>query len=354
MIHRHLKKEFQIPVPSISTIRKYIRAQGLTTDFRKHSQGYKRFERKKPNDLWQIDIAGKQTIGYLGVLYLIALVDDRSRFIVGAEYFRDQKGINVIKVIRDAVIEYGRPNQILADNGTQFRNLIGELGTKYSKLLEYLDIEPIFASPHHPETKGKIERWFNTVKTMFLVEGRHYIRTHKNCSLSEFNRMFQEWVEWYNMEKSHRSLPDKKPPGEVFFQAKNRISRPLEAKVNWKRWLHEVADRKVSKYNEISYKAQKFEVPPGYAGMRVDVIEYEDKIEIYYHENLLITHPYRVKALRKRKTRKILHNGTIAYKGKYYNIDYKLAGKTVEVQEINNGQLLLVYLDGLLIKEINL
>ncbi|MFO8017304.1 MAG: hypothetical protein R6U96_01600 [Promethearchaeia archaeon] len=63
------------------------------------------------------------------------------------------------------------------------------------------------------------------------------------------------------------------------------------------------------------------------------------------------THPYQVKAQRKRKTRKILHNGTMAYKGNYYKIDYKLAGKTVEVQEINNGQLFLVYLAGLLIKE---
>ncbi|MFO8020742.1 MAG: DDE-type integrase/transposase/recombinase, partial [Promethearchaeia archaeon] len=121
MIHRLLKKEFQIPVPSISTVRKYIRAQGLTTDVRERSQGYKRFERKKPNDLWQIDIAGKQTVGYLGALYLIALIDDRSRFVVAAEYFKDQKGANVIKIIRDAVMEYGRPNQILADNGTQFR-----------------------------------------------------------------------------------------------------------------------------------------------------------------------------------------------------------------------------------------
>ncbi|KKM86722.1 hypothetical protein LCGC14_1276120 [marine sediment metagenome] len=36
---------------------------------------------------------------------------------------------------------YGRPNQILADNGTQFKNLIGELGTKYTRLLEILDIK---------------------------------------------------------------------------------------------------------------------------------------------------------------------------------------------------------------------
>ena len=60
---------------------------------------------------------------------------------MAAEYFKDQKGLNVLKTIRNAVMAYGRPNQILADNGTQFKNLIGELGTKYTRLLEILDIK---------------------------------------------------------------------------------------------------------------------------------------------------------------------------------------------------------------------
>ena len=354
MIHRLLKKEFQRSVPSISTVRKYIRAQGLNMNPRDPPHGYKRFHRNQPNDLWQIDIAGVQTVGHLGNLYLIALLDDCSRFVPAAQYFKDQKGLNVIKVIRDAVMEYGRPNQILADNGTQFRNLIGDLGTKYSRLLEHLGIGPIFAKPYHPQTKGKIERWFSTVRQMFLVEGRHFIKNHPSSSFTEFNRLFQDWVDWYNTEKPHRSLPQKKPPASVYFQSKNRIFRPLKAQINWKRWLHEVADRKVSKYNEISYKAQKFEVPPGYAGTRVDVIEYEDKIELYYGDNLLISHPYHVKVQQKRKTRKITHNGEISYMGTHYSIDYKLAGKTVEVQEVNDGKELLVYLNGLLIKRIKL
>ena len=60
---------------------------------------------------------------------------------MAAEYFKDQKGLNVLKTIRNAVMAYGRPNQIFADNGTQFKNLIGELGTKYTRLLEILDIK---------------------------------------------------------------------------------------------------------------------------------------------------------------------------------------------------------------------
>jgi len=282
------------------------------------------------------------------------LLDDHSRFIVAAEYFKDQKGINVIKIIRDAVLAYGRPNQVLADNGTQFRNIIGELGTKYSNLLISLDIEPIFAKPNHPQTKGKLERWFGTVKQMFLGEARKEVKTNPSSTLTEFNQMFKEWVEWYNTEKPHRSLPRNNPPIKRFLKSEHRIFRSLQAKVNWNRWLHEIVERKVTKFNEISYKSQKYHIPPGYSGTRVEVIEYEDKIEIYYRENLLITHPYNIPTKVERKKRKITKSETIMYKGKPYTVDYKMAGKTVEVQEINKGKNLLVYLNGVLLKTLDL
>jgi transposase InsO family protein len=354
MIHRIIKEEFPQKCPSISTIRKYIKHQGLSSVSRERKRGYIKLERKHPNELWQIDIAGVQSIGHLKKLYLIGILDDCSRFIVGVQYFKTQKKENVLKVIRDAVIEYGRPKQIISDHGAQFRNLRGELSTKYSQLLYYLDVEPIFAKPHHPETKGKIERWFGTVRQMFLVEARHKVKTEPKWTLTEFNQMFSMWVDWYNTEKRHNGLPEKRPPAEIYFNTKDRIFRPLHAEVSWKKWLYEVETRKVSKYNEISYKSQKFKVPLGYTKMRVDVVEYEDSLELYYKDKRLINHPYRVPVQKKRKTRKITHNGTIRYMGTYYTIDYKLAGKIVEVQEVNNGQGLLVYLDGVLLKKLNL
>jgi len=118
-----------------------------------------------------------------------------------------------------------------------------------------------------------------------------------------------------------------------------------------------LAQRNVNKYNEIHYKSQLFNVPPGYSGSKVDMIEYEDKIEIYFKENLITTHPYGA-IIKPEKTvkskRKIRKNGTIAYKGKTYSIDCKLANKTVEVQETDIGRKLLVYLNDILNKTLNL
>jgi len=158
MIYRKIQEEFEENCPSLSTIQKFLRKKGLVFKGKIYKKGYKKFQRQQPNDLWQTDIAGAQSVGHLKQLYLIALIDDCSRFVVAAQYFRTEQGINVIKVIRDAIVAYGRPNQILSDNGSQFRNVLGELGTKYSKLLEMMDIKPIFATRNHPQTKGKLER----------------------------------------------------------------------------------------------------------------------------------------------------------------------------------------------------
>lgn len=235
MIKRHLEQEFTIPIPSLSTIQKFLREEGLVYKRKEQQQGYKRFQRSKPNDLWQVDIAGVQTVGHLGQIYLIILIDDCSRFIVRGEYFRSEKGKNVIKVIRDAILSFGRPNEILADRGSQFWNVIGELATKYSKLLESLDIRPIFARAHHPQTKGKIERFFKTVVQMFLVEARPFVKKHPNYSLSDFNDLFNEWVDWYNTEKAHASLPDRTSPNKIYFNQENRIFRPLKSTINWEK-----------------------------------------------------------------------------------------------------------------------
>ncbi len=356
MVHKILKEEFPKGCPSISTIRNFIRDQGLSYKNQEYKQGYIRFQRQKPNDLWQIDIAGVQTIGHLKQLYLIALLDDCSRFIVAAEYFRAQEGKNVIKIVRDAIVQYGRPNQILADNGRQFRSVIDDLGTKYTKLLESLDVKPIFSKPHHPQTKGKLERWFGVVRQMFLSEARKFVEKNSQCTLEEFNQKFKEWVEWYNFKKPHRSLLNKSSPTAIFFNTENRVFKPLQATVNWDKWLYQVTQRKVNKCNQISYKGQNFDVPPGYARLKIEVFELEDKLELYYKDKLLITRSYTAAITLKNKSkivRKIRPNGTISYMGKWYSIDYKLAGKTVEVQEINNGKTLLIYLNGVLLCSLN-
>lgn len=90
------------------------------------------------------------------------------------------------------MVSHRRLNLILSDNSTQFRNLHGTLGTKYSRLLDSLDIKPIFARLDHPETKGKIERWVRTVNATFFLEVRNHIKATPKFSLIDLNQEFKK------------------------------------------------------------------------------------------------------------------------------------------------------------------
>lgn len=356
-IQKILKERNKSNIPSESMIRKVIAKEGLSNDNCNNRNGYIVFERSKPNDLWQIDIGGVQTVGHLGKLYLFALLDDCSRYIVSAFYATNEKGFHVIELIRKAVEKYGRPNQILADNGTQFKNVLGDLNTKYSLLLTSIDVQPIFARPHHPQTKGKLERWFGTVNKMYLTEARHYVHEHDSMNLTQFNEMFLKWVDWYNTEKFHRSLPDKCPPAKVFFNKEPRVYRPLELCVDWDKWMSDLQERKVSKTNLISYEGNEYSVPPGYMGMKIQIIRYLDHLALFYDDKPLITHVLDVSldpSLRKKESRKVATSGTIGYKGKHYTVDYRLRGEAVMIHLSGDNSKLLVYHKNHLIKTINL
>ena len=355
-IHRLLLQELQADCPSISTIRKFLHAKGYSAKKSVRREGYIKFERAKPNDLWQIDIAGVQTVGPLGKLYLIAILDDCSRYIVGAHYFPSQVGVNVLTVIRDAIMGYGCPNQMIADNGSQFRNVTHDLGNRYARLLSSLDIDAIYSRPYHPQSKGKLERWFGTVNKMFLPEARLKVRLNPKIYLYEFNEMFRTWLEWYNYKKPHRSLPERGVPSQRYLYHPERIYKPLTAQVDWKRWINTYVQRKVTKYNTVSYKGEKIDIPPGYAGCRLDLLELEAIIEFYHHEEIVGTYqkqPIDIRPGGRKSIRTIAQAGTIKYLKNTYTIDYKLAGKKVEIKEGAGRQELLVYLDSILIKRLS-
>jgi putative transposase len=355
-IARLMQKEFPGQSPSESSIRKFLAGKGFSFKKVANRHGYVKFQRDKPNDLWQVDIAGVQSVGHLGKLYLVAILDDHSRYVVAARYFTEQTGASVLKVVRDAVMAHGRPNQVLADNGAQFRGAMKEYESRYVNLLTFLGVKAIFSRPRHPQSKGKLERWFGTVAGSFLLEARAKVAATPAMALGDFNALFGEWLAWYNTQKSHRSLPRRQVPAKAYF-ASPRVSRPLEGLVDWNQWINAYFQRRVTKYNTASFKGLPIAVPPGYAGCTVDLLELEDRVEVYHHEILVCTHrrsPAEYFPGRKHVFRTIAQNGTIQYKKRWITIDYKLAGKKIEVIEADGGKTVLIYLDKVLVKQISL
>jgi putative transposase len=154
---------------------------------------YIRWQRKHSNSLWQVDWMFYAKYRK----WLIAYLDDHSRFVTAAAYFRQATTENALELLDRAISSYGKPREIMSDRGTQFYAARGETSLFTVKLNE-LNIKNILASVHKPTTNGKIERWFLT----FRLEIRRF-------------KFLQEFVESYNKQRPHMSL-NYKTPFEVF------------------------------------------------------------------------------------------------------------------------------------------
>ncbi|MFW6225807.1 MAG: DDE-type integrase/transposase/recombinase [bacterium] len=150
---------------------------------------YVKYERPIPNELWHTDWT---TCPYTGK-QLIAFIDDYSRFIVHTEYFENATTENTILAFQNAIVKYGKPKEILTDNGSQFtagKRAIHPEEHMFFKFCKRNEIKHILGRVHHPQTNGKIERWFGTYKT----------------ELTEYYKNLDEFVNYYNEVRPHQSL----------------------------------------------------------------------------------------------------------------------------------------------------
>lgn len=121
--------------------------------------------------------------------YLIAFLDDCSRVLLHAEYFAHATAENSVLAFKSLIAKHGKPEAILTDNGTQFTPARGDKGS-FTLFCEEQGIKHILARVHHPQTNGKIERWFGTYK-------------------QEYDERFSclnEFIKYYNEERLHQGI----------------------------------------------------------------------------------------------------------------------------------------------------
>ncbi len=343
-IHALLQQDKGNQCPSIETIRPILRGLGMSRGKSRDRKGYVKFERECPNDLWQVDFKGEDRFGSLGKLSLLAILDDCSRFVLAARWCPRQDESHVILLLREAFEKHGLPNEIISDNGLQFKSLHGGPATRYARLLGILGVRVLYHAPGHPQTKGKLERWFGTVMSSFMPEAQHLVATRPGLTLDQLNQKFAEWLEWYNSRHPHTSL-GRQPPARVYQEHPRRIFHPLDVVVNWDAWVEILEERKVFKNNRISINGKSYTLPPGFVGTRVQVRMLEDRYEITSAGASVETF---YKSPGDVKTgnfveRVIAKNGTFKFKRKTYYVGYKLACTSVKVQVAATGKEILVY-----------
>lgn len=178
---------------NLSTAYRFLHSNNLMAKEQGPPVDRRKFEAELPNDMWQSDVMHGPHVtsgGKQRKCYLIAFIDDHSRLIPHGQFYLSEAVIPFMNAFAAALSKRGLPRKLYVDNGSAFR----------SRQLEYtsaaLGIALIHAKPYQPQGKGKIERFFKTVRTQFLP-------TFSGTTLEEINRAFDIWLgEYHSREHS--------------------------------------------------------------------------------------------------------------------------------------------------------
>ena len=224
----------------------------------------RRFEAELPNDLWQSDVMHGPSVnvdGRLRKAYLIAIIDDHSRLIVHARFYLSESLSSYLDAFENALARRGLPRKLYVDNGAAFR----------SRQLEYISaslaIHLIHARPYTPQGKGKIERFFKTVRTRFLP----------GCTaatLKDLNDALERWINDDYHQHKHSST------GQTPLQRFTSNMHCLRtAPQNLKDHFRQVARRTISSDRTITLNGKLYEGPVALIGKRVELLYHENDME---------------------------------------------------------------------------
>ncbi len=208
---------------SETVVRRILHEEGLIDErtpavARSHSP--RRFERATPNQLWQSDIF-TFLLRKHERLYVAAFMDDHSRYLVAYALAHHQKSSLVLEAFERGVASYGAPEEVLTDQGRQYTAWRGQ--TAFEETLRQHGIRHVKSRPQHPETLGKIERFWKTLWQELL--SRTVFADFADC-----DRRLGLYVQHYNFQRPHQALSGL-VPSDRFFRAAPQVRAAVEATI---------------------------------------------------------------------------------------------------------------------------
>jgi putative transposase len=246
-------------VPGLRTLQTHLARQGLNVrvDGRAPGKAYGRFEASKRNELWTGDGLHGPTLAGRSArrAVLLAFIDDHSRLLAGWRWGTGEDVFRLEAALRSGLMARGVPDAVLVDRGSAF------VSSQLLRACAVLGVKLIHASPRAATTKGKIERFFRTVRDQFLVE------INDGAELSELNRLFSAWLEVVYHRRVH-SETGQTPLAR--FQAAGAPTLPTPALLREAfLWSQE---RTVTKTATVSLHGNQYEVDPALAGRKVELV----------------------------------------------------------------------------------
>lgn len=248
------------------TLRGILHERGITRDkLTGQSKAFRRFERECANALWQGDmlvgpyLPDAERPGKYRRTALFCFIDDHSRLIPYGEFFLEESLPRLERVLKVAVLRRGLPEHIYVDNGKVY------VSTQLAAACATLGIRQIHSTPYTPNTRGKIERFFGTVRSQFLPE----VESAGLTTLEDLNASFQAWVELIYHKAVHSET--QQTPLDRFQQSLAQITvrqanpKQLREAFLWRE------KRTVTRTASISLQGNRYSVDPLLVGQQVEL-----------------------------------------------------------------------------------
>lgn len=156
-----------------------------------------RYEKAMPNAQWHIDFL-ETTLEDGTAVPIVSVLDDHSRFCLACQVVPDMTAATAIRVVQQAFQQYGRPQEIVSDNGRAFTSLYAGVPTAFGQLLTAQSIRHILITPYYPEGNGKAEAFVKILK-------REGLRRHF-ATAQALDQALAEFAVYYNYYRLHGSL----------------------------------------------------------------------------------------------------------------------------------------------------
>lgn len=357
-IEHRLGREGVVPVPGRTSIyRCLVRHDLITPEARKRKRSdYKRWERARAMELWQMDIVGGVRLVDGSEAKVVTGVDDHSRFCVSAHVVARATARPTCDALGLAMRRWGVPEQILTDNGKVFTGRFGP-GTGevlFDRICRENGIRHLLTAPRSPTTTGKVERFHKTLRREFL-DGMTF------ASITDAQAQLDAWVQTYNRDRPHQGI------GMVAPWERFRLAAPAPAVVDEPAvaatdpetvTLQPAATRRVGAAGLISFASARYRAGRWLAGHDVEVVCDAGLVQLYHRGVLIATHARRhrvdkqtaglQRATRPREpvqrptatavsvTRKVDSSGSVCFAGTTYRAGSTYRRRQVQVAVVDD------------------
>jgi transposase InsO family protein len=301
-----LAREGVVAVPGRSSVYRALVRNGRIDPARRRRRrsDYKRWERGRPMELWQMDVVGGVHLGDGAEVKVVTGIDDNSRFVVCAKVVARATARPVCEALLGALRRHGVPEQVLTDNGKVFTGRFGAGGSSAEVLFDRVCVENgirhLLTAPRSPTTTGKVERLHKTMRAEFFTDADRVFAT-----IGDLQAALDGWVYRYNTERPHQSL-GMRPPAERFAMVPASpdpavvdpiaaVAAQRQAATHRPDLRHAGVQRWVDQRGSIRLAGFGYRVPIVLAGEPVEAVVADNLVQIYHHDVLVASHVQRRK-----------------------------------------------------------